>query len=221
MRVEVDGCDLTERRMRVRVVCPEVSALAPALLAGYRSPFTGASGDDNPTVWSGFVISNSETGDGAFTVTPRLVVQVCKNGMTIAKDAVRAIHLGSRKEEGTIRWSADTQEKTLSLISAKTRDVVQTVLDPAYVEAKIREMEESAGKPIEDAAKAVEVVTARLKFSEEQRSSVLSHFIKGGQLTAGGIMHAVTAAAQEVSDPDVAADVEDAGLQALALAAAL
>jgi hypothetical protein len=35
------------------------------LLAGYRSPFTGASGADNPVVFAGFVITNSETGCGA------------------------------------------------------------------------------------------------------------------------------------------------------------
>ena len=36
--VQIDGCDLTERRMYVRVVCEQVRALAPVLLAGYRSP---------------------------------------------------------------------------------------------------------------------------------------------------------------------------------------
>jgi hypothetical protein len=74
--VQVDGCDLTDRRMYVRVVCEDVAVLAPALLAGYRSPFTGAAGADSPVVFAGFVLSNSETGCGAFTLTPRLVVQV-------------------------------------------------------------------------------------------------------------------------------------------------
>jgi hypothetical protein len=41
--VEIDGCDLTERRMYIRVVCEQVRVMAPALLAGYRSPFTGRS----------------------------------------------------------------------------------------------------------------------------------------------------------------------------------
>ena len=68
--VQVDGCDLTERRMYVRVVCEQVRVLAPALLAGYRSPFTGAAGADNPVVFSGFVITNCETGCGAFTPDP-------------------------------------------------------------------------------------------------------------------------------------------------------
>jgi len=83
--VEVVGCDLSERRMSVRVQAPAVQALAPALLANYRSPFTGQTGAENPVVFAGFVISNSETGGGAFTITPRLVVQVCRNGMTIPR----------------------------------------------------------------------------------------------------------------------------------------
>ncbi len=83
--VTVDGCDLTDRRMYVRVACEQVRVLAPALLAGYRSPFTGATGAENPVVYAGFVLSNSETGCGAFTLTPRLVVQVCRNGLTIAR----------------------------------------------------------------------------------------------------------------------------------------
>src|ERR1700729_2694050 len=33
--VRIDGCDLTERRMYVRIVCEEVRVLAPVLLAGY------------------------------------------------------------------------------------------------------------------------------------------------------------------------------------------
>ena len=47
-RVEVRSCDLTEARMYVTVACPEVAAMAPALLAGYRSPFTGARGGAAP-----------------------------------------------------------------------------------------------------------------------------------------------------------------------------
>ena len=109
--------------------------LAPALLAGYRSPFTGASGADNPVVFAGFVITNSETGCGAFTLTPRLVVQVCRNGMTITRDALRAVHLGERLEEGAVTWSDNTRDKTLALITAKTTDAVTAYLDPGYVAA--------------------------------------------------------------------------------------
>src|SRR6201994_3468730 len=39
--VVFDGLDLTERRLYARVVAPGIRALAPELLAGYRSPFGG------------------------------------------------------------------------------------------------------------------------------------------------------------------------------------
>jgi hypothetical protein len=107
---QVSRCDLTERRMYVKVRCPEVAAYAPRLLADYRSPVTGLRGADNPLVFAGFVISNSETGHGSFSITPPITVQVCDNGMTFTRDALREVHLGGRLAQGVIRWSGQTQD---------------------------------------------------------------------------------------------------------------
>ena len=172
--VQVDGCDLTGRRMYVRVVCEQVQVLAPALLAGYRSPFTGAAGADCPVVFSGFVITNSETGCGAFTLTPRLVVQVCRNGLTITRDALRAVHLGERLDEGVVSWSGNTQDKTLALITAKTTDAVAAFLDRSYVEAAVRAIERNAGRPVSDPAEAVRTVSQRLRFTDAQQNDILA-----------------------------------------------
>jgi hypothetical protein len=218
---EVDGCDLTERRMYIRVMCEQVAVLAPALLAGYRSPFTGAAGAENPVVFAGFVISNSETGCGAFTLTPRLVVQVCRNGMTITRDAVRAVHLGERLDQGVVTWSGNTQDKTLALITAKTSDAVATFLDPAYVQAAVRAIERDAGHELADPQEAVAVVSQRLRFTDDQQRDILSHFIRGGDVTAGGILHAVTSVARTLPDGDAAHEMEAAGLRALEIAATL
>jgi hypothetical protein len=219
--VQVDGCDLTERRMYVRVVCEQVAVLAPALLAGYRSPFTGAAGADNPVVFAGFVITNSETGCGAFTLTPRLVVQVCRNGMTITRDALRAVHLGERLEVGTVTWSDNTRDKTLALVTAKTTDAVTAYLDPGYVTRALRAIEAEAGHPVTDPQEAIRVVSQRLRFTDAQQHDILSCFIRGGDVTAGGVMHAVTAAAQAQDDADTAHEMESAALRALDIAAAL
>jgi cell wall-associated NlpC family hydrolase len=83
-------------------------------------------------VFAGFAVANSETGCGACTITPRLVAQVCANGMTITRDAMRAVHLGERVEEG-IRWSGDTLDRQLTLVTAKARDAVTAFLSPGYV----------------------------------------------------------------------------------------
>jgi hypothetical protein len=48
-----------------------------------------------------------------------------------------------------------------------------------------------------------------------------TRFIKGGDLTAGGIMHAVTSAAQLQTDGDAAWELENTALDALSLAASL
>ena len=206
--------------MYVRLYSEQVAALAPALLQGYRSPFTGAEGAANPVVWGGLVITNSETGDGAAAITPRLVVEVCRNGYTITADAHRAVHLGGRLAEGVIDWSADTQQRSLDLITAKARDAVARFLDPAYVQSVVTRIERDAGVPVERPQDTIALVSQQLRFTDEQQDAILSHFIRGGSLTAGGVMHAVTSVAQTLDDADAAHDMESQALKVLQLAAA-
>jgi hypothetical protein len=220
--VNIVGCDLSERRMYVRIEAPGIWALAPELLKGYRSPYTGDTAEQNPYVFAGFEISNSEVGNGSFSITPRLVVQVCKNGMKVTKDAVRAVHLGGQQEESVIQWTRDTENKTLALITAQARDAVATFLDTAYMAQVIQAAEEKSGAPLKGSPdQAIRTVAKKLAFSEETTAGVLDAFIRGGQVTAGGIFQAVTAFAGQVDNPDLAADLEGDAFKALDLAAAL
>jgi hypothetical protein len=181
--IDIRGCDLTDSRMYARIQAEGIEASAPQLLTGYRSPF-GATGDDNPTVFAGFIISNSEVGAGAFTINPQLVVQVCDNGMTITNDVQRAVHVGSRMAEGLIRWSDDTREKETVLIRSRTKDAVRTFLDINYLIRTIAGLEKTAGKPITGADKVVRTVGKKLAFAEQHISGILDHFIQGAQHTA-------------------------------------
>ena len=214
--VEIEAADLTETRMMVRVACPSVHELAPDLLAGYRSPFTGASGTDNPVISAGLVIGNSEVGGGALTIVPRLRVEVCKNGMTVNRDALRHVHLGGKMDDGIIRWSDDTQQRNLDLIRAQARDAVATFLDVDYVRAKIAEMRQKAGTVIDKPADAVTSVAKSLKIPTEHTDAILAHFIAGAQPTAMGLVNAVTSVAQTVPNADVAAEMEAAAVDVLA-----
>lgn len=213
-------CDLSERTMRVQIAAPEVEALAPLLLAGYRSPYTGLTGEDNPTVFAGFDFGNSETGGGAFYIVPRLTIQICTNGMVLTKDAMRAVHLGGKMEEGVIDWSSDTQAKQVALITAKARDAARTFLDVKYMERQIAAITQIAITPITGAEATIKTVAKKLAFSEEITAGVLDHFIRGGQLTAGGVMQAVTSFSQSIDDPDKANSLNDQGIRAMELAAA-
>jgi len=205
--VEVAGGDLTERRMVVRVRCPEVQALAPTLLAGYRSPFSGASGDENPTVFAGFKITNSEVGGGAFTIVPEITVQVCNNGMTMTRDALTKVHLGGRLDAGVVRWAEDTQQKALTLVQAQTRDAVREFLSPDYLTAAVARLEARASETV-DNHDTVRTLVKSLNYTNEQADGILAYFTQGGQMTRGGVVNAITAYSQTVQDGDAAYDLE-------------
>lgn len=217
--ITVEGCDLTDRKMYVRIKAPEVVAYSMPLLERYRSPFSGRSGRDLPVISAGLVISNSETGGGAFQIVPRMVVEVCSNGMTITKDALRAVHLGGKMDEGVIEWSEETQRKQLELITSKARDAVATFLNVDYMTRTIQALETQAQVTLSNSAEVVERVGAKL-FTKEQTAGILDQFIRGGDTTAGGVMHAVTSFAQTVTDADTAFEIEAQGLRAMELAAA-
>jgi len=207
VEVDIKGGDLTDRRMVVRVACPQVAAEAPRLLAGYRSPFTGQTGSENPLVFAGFRLTNSETGGGAFTITPELTVQVCSNGMTITKDAMRTVHLGGKLEEGTVRWAEDTQRKALELVQAKTRDAVAAFLNRDYLVDTIAKLEARAEEPI-SGVDAVKDLTKPLGYSQEQIDGILGYFVQGGQMSRAGVVNAITAYSQTLDDGDAAHDLD-------------
>jgi hypothetical protein len=210
--------DLTDRRMYVQVVAPEVSMLAPELLKDYKSPFTGNRGADNPEIFAGFVLSNSETGGGAFTITPRLEVQVCTNGMTITKDAVRRTHLGAKLEDdGVVQYSAATQRRNLDLIASQTRDAVTTFLDTGYMTRVVQEITAKAGRPVDRPQEIVSSVVKREAFTKADADGILEHFIKGSDMTHGGVFQAITSYAQTVGDADRAYAMEADALAAAGL----
>jgi hypothetical protein len=244
VHAHVDSCDLTDRRMYMRVVVPELKALAPELLKGYRSPFADRDvnearnhgwdlergleaarnegldyGGDEPIVFAGLDIRNSEVGNGAFSIAPVLVVKVCRNGLVITEETYRKVHVGAKMDQGRITWSQDTQRKNLDLIVAQTRDSVQEFLSAGFVERSVRKIEEKAGAPVTEVEATVKRVTKTLKFSEAETNGVLDHFIRGGQMTAGGVVNAITSYSQTVASADRSHDLDDAALRALDLLA--
>lgn len=207
----VTQCDLTARKMYVTVEVPEVRAAAATLLKDYVSPFTGQRGADNPIVHAGFVLGNSEVGDGTFFLYPRIVAEVCTNGMTIKKDVGALVqrHLGARLDDGLVTYSDATHKANRELITRMAEDTVRTFLTRGYLESVITKLEEKAGEPVEKPEAAIKEVTRRLEVPALY-DDVLTHFIKGADLSRGGIMHAVTAAAQSADlDADTAFRMEE------------
>lgn len=231
VNVEIVGCDLSDRRMSVKVAAPEIYAYADTLLRDYRNPFSRGArragdgsgpfptdGSGRPIVFAGFVLSNSEVGGGAASLTPRLTIEICSNGMTVNRDIVRAVHLGRRLGSGVVQWSDETQQRNLDLVASMTKDAVRTFLNVDYVTAKVAEIESNGRKPIVVEAQ-VRHVANTLAFTEDQTTALVNHFMLGGQMTAMGVANAVTSVAQTIADPDVANELEGRAFEAIEVAA--
>ena len=219
VEVDIDGVDLSDKRMSLRLVCPAVAEYAPEILGRYRDPESGDSGKDNPIIYAGLVIKNSETGNGAFNIVPRLVVQVCSNGLQMTTDAMRAVHLGGKLDEGVVRWSNDTQRRELELITSKTRDAVSSFLDVEYMRTKIQQLRTLAGITVDNPVKVIERVSKKVHWSEKEKENILTHFIKGADQSALGVAQAVTSVAQRVKNVDRQDELETSALTAASFVA--
>lgn len=213
--------DLTDRRMIMRVEVPSIREAAPDLMRGYRSPYrSDVDGTQLPIVHAGFVFSNSEVGNGSWSLTPRIVAEICRNGMVITKDVARKVHLGGVQDEGEINYAADTVEAMMKVVRLKARDAVRAFLTPEYLKEAIRGLTEAAGKEVKgsDAEKVIKVVGQRLGYNQTQQKGILDYFLNGGQMTSGGILNAVTAYAQDDSvSADERFDLERRAVESLAI----
>jgi hypothetical protein len=237
---EVREANLTDTRMSVRLVAPEVTALAPTLLGGYRNPWDNANlagqrpgiAQDlrrwselsrtygltmepgrEPVVSAGLVFSNSEVGSGAFNLSYQITALVCNNGMTTQIN-LRKIHLGGELEDG-IQWTRDTQRKSLDLLTAKVRDAVAEWMTPAFLASQVAEIEKAAGAPVENAEAAISAVAKRYGFTETERAGVLAHFMVGGQATKAGIANAITSYSQTAANPERQDELDSIAISAM------
>lgn len=222
--VEVRDADLSDTRMHVKLIAPQVTALAPTLLEGYRNPWDNANlrgqrdrtitdlarwrevarneglgyePGAEPIVSAGLTLDNSEVGAGATRLAYQVVVRVCKNGLTMPV-ALRKVHLGGQLEEGIV-WNREVQHRQLSVVTAQVKQAVSEWMTPAFLAGQVAEIEQAAGAAVVDAEAAVKAVATRYKFSEAERAGVLAHFMSGGQATAAGIANAITSYSQTVS----------------------
>lgn len=225
-QLDIKG-DLTEDRMYMIVRAPEITGYAHELLKGYVSPYGNGRGtahggldaENLPIIEAGLLIQNSETGGAALKITPRVVVRACANGLQQTVDSMRQVHLGAKLNEGQVEWSRDTRRAANELARSQATDAVKSFLNVSYVEKVIERMTEDAITPIKEVKKTIELVAKDQNYTEAEADSILNFFIDGGQRTAGGVMQAITAAVQQIEDPQRAYDIEATAVDAMKVAA--
>ena len=202
-----ESVELTETRMYLKVVTPRIEVeIAP--------------GD---VVQAGIVITNSEVGQGTLSVQPLVYRLVCRNGLIASDHSLRKTHVG-RTVDGEYDTVTVFQEDTLAAddkaFFLKVRDVVEAAVSEATFRQIAQKMQKTRGIRLTgDPVKSVEVLANRYALNDSERSGVLRHLIAEGDLSAYGLVNAVTHYSHEVDDYDRATEFEALGGRLIELSA--
>jgi hypothetical protein len=203
--MQIVSCEVTERRMYIQAISKNLEAK----VEGSRRV-----GD---IVHGGVVISNSEIGQGAVSVSDFDYYLACLNGL-ISGRLMNASHVGRKIEDNADLWADDTREADDKAMILKVRDMVTAALDKARFTARVERMSNLTQiKMGGNVQAAVEVLGTKIGATVEETGGILKALIEGGDLSAWGVVNAVTAQAHTASDYDRAVDFEMAGGQLLEL----
>lgn len=193
--VQIVSTQITEHRMYIQAVSPRLQGDVKV-------------GD---AVQAGVIISNSEVGAGAISVAPMIYRLVCLNGMIIPDQKFRAYHVGRRIEDSEQLWADDTKRADDRAILLKVRDMVALAVNELNFAKTLDQMRGTTEAKITgNPALAVEVLGKKLGTTEAEQGGILRALIEGGDLSAWGLINAVTAQAHS-AQYDRAVEFETAG----------
>lgn len=213
VNVKIQEAKVTEKRMYLHIVAPEIEVQADALLRDYigRKDREGVGNG----IISGLSISNSEVGMGTFEICPKAMILKCLNGAMDRSAAVKRVHLGAKMDTSVIDWSQGTKNKNYELIMEMTRDAVRTFLSADYLGNMVRKLEKAKGIEIEYPEGIVEHLSREMGIvDDQQKADILRHFMQDGDHTGLGVFQAITRNAQD-QQPDMRYLMESAAFQLL------
>lgn len=204
--IQIVSAELTERRMYIKAI-------------NRRLELEVKTGD---VVQAGICITNSEVGLGSLRVEPLVFRLVCLNGMISQDFSTKKYHVGRAAEDGDAfeLYSDDTLKADDKAFFLKVQDTVRAAVDIAKFSTIVDRMKEATEQKIEgNPVAAVEVLSDKFGYSNDEKSSVLTHLIQGGDLTAYGMLNAITRTSQDLEDYDRATELERDGSKILSLPA--
>ncbi len=191
----VQRCDLTELRMYVKLIGPEAREFLE-FTPEEKAAHTWHKVENPDTVVPGLVISNSEVGEGRFTVEPFVFREACSNGL-ILENTIYKVHLGSRMELGEIVFTDETRRKADDALWSETRDVIDATFDTKVFKAVIAKLRDAREHKIEKPKEVLDAVVADLEIPQERREDLVRYFAKEGE-TVFGLVNGITRLAQDM-----------------------
>lgn len=210
MRVsQIVSTNVTEQRLYIQAIMPGLEAT----VKGSRRV-----GD---IVQGGVVISNSEVGMGRVDVSEFDYLLACLNGMVTGK-LLKKTHLGGVLEDDDALLKDDTRRTMDNALMLQIRDMITAAVSPERFQKRVEKMSALTSSEIKgDPTKAIEAIATVLGpavgLTENDQGSILNALVRGGDVSAWGLINAVTAQANTETDYDRAVTLEAAGGKLLEL----
>lgn len=213
--MEIVSCDVTETKLYIKAVDRSIQRHIPSgfrMGDGSHQFFKVPSGEICPAIQ----IQNSEIGYASLSITGGWLDSGCTNLAWFFKErGMKRRHVGAQLDVGEELYRLMTDEAlnaTDKAIWLQFRDAVKATVTEAGFDDLVKTLTATAQNQIEgDPVKCVEVTAKKFGLNETQRSGVLQHLIRGGDLSQFGLANAVTSLANGADNYDVATDLEGVG----------
>lgn len=221
-KIKIVSSELTETRMYIKGILPELSDELPMGLAwGTGHNNVGGTGMDRGKVVAAVVISNSDIGAGTLRIEPSAFTTWCTNLAIMAEAAMKKYHAGrANQADDTFTVLSDEARRADDVAFwLKVRDICAAAFDEATFRAAIARMRKTAENPIksDDLLAVVNMTVEQLALPAASSSGILKALATGGDMSQWGLSSAITRYAGDVADYEMATTLERAGGQVIAL----
>lgn len=219
--VQIASAELTETRMYIKGILPELSEELPeGMTWGQGHHMVGRDG----RLVAALVISNSEVGDGSLRVEPSVFTTWCTNLAVMKQAALKKYHVGraSLSDVSQEVFRDETRKAADAAFFLQVQDVVGAAFSRDMFLAGIAQIREAAKDPIRSGnlQKVVELTVKEFTLPASTQNGILHALAAGGDLTRWGLSSAITQVANTFQTYEGATALERAGGEVLALTGA-
>jgi hypothetical protein len=220
--ITIESCDVTESKMYIKAVDNNVAFELPRdpKVTAYK---WGEGHHAVDVVKPAITLGNSEVGLSSVFCIPGIWTQQCTNLATFKSNAIRKYHVG-RDTRGSEEYdhygiySDKSNRLSDAAVWSKMADLVDASLGGKVFDIIVEKLKASREREITGSVeKAMDCFAEKFKVNVEERSGILTHLIKGGNLSAYGLHSAVTRYSQDVTDYDRASELEQTGADVIEL----
>lgn len=224
LNVSIASCELTETRMYIKAILPDLSDALPAGAAWGSGHVRVAGFDGEPgKVVAAIVISNSEVGAGSLRVEPSVFTTWCSNLAVMEEAAMKKYHVGRSADvlDDFSVFRDETRQADDRAFWLKVQDVTAAAFDRKVFEAAVAQIRKAADTPIvsNNLQAVVDATVEVLALPEKVGAGIMGMLARGGDLSQWGLSSAITAVANTADHYELATDLERAGGRVLTLPA--